>query len=155
MFKSYSKNQLFLMLAALIVFLAPIIFLVCTWHTIPGEIATHFGSAGQADATGSKMILPVLVLMEMFLFFFQLVLSLIPGIINQNPKALEKQSNSIYYHIRSFFCVLTLITNMIFGYIIIQIARQAALGSWFLPAVIIIVTVPIIYYVIKIVRSGK
>ncbi len=155
MFKSYSKTQLCLMLAALIVFLVPIIFLVCTWRTIPGEISTHFGALGQADATGSKMILPILVLMEMFLFFFQMVLSLIPGIINQNPKALEKKSGSIYYHIRSFFCILTLITNVIFGYIIIQIARQKSLGSWFLPAVIIGVTVPIIYYVVKIVRAGK
>ena len=107
---------------------AYLIFLVCTWRTIPGEISTHFGALGQADATGSKMILPILVLMEMFLFFFQMVLSLIPGIINQNPKALEKKSGSIYYHIRSFFCILTLITNVIFGYIIIQIARQKSPG---------------------------
>ncbi len=130
------------------------------YSSLPETIPTHFNAAGEADGFGSKVSLIALPVIASVLFIGLTILNRFPHIFNY-PTAITQDNALRQYTLATrMLRYLKLVLVMVFGgieFMTIQHAtrKAAGLGAWFLPLTLVLVFLPLIYFVVKSVQSNK
>ena len=130
------------------------------YSTLPGTIPTHFNAAGEADGFGSKASIIGLPVIATLLFFGLTVLNRFPHIFNYPSTVTQDNALRLYTLATRMLRYLKLVLVVVFGgieFMTIQNAtgKAAGLGVWFLPLTLVLVFLPLIYFVVKSVQANK
>jgi uncharacterized membrane protein len=132
--------------------------LLATWANIlyhfkslPDIIPTHYNLAGQADLFGAKTTIFFLPLLGTLLFIAMTILNKYPHKFNYPITITEANAQRQYTNAVSMFRYLKVSIVLVFGLITFQTIRHAdhpgtGLGIWFLPIVLAVIFIPIIYF---------
>jgi uncharacterized membrane protein len=127
---------------------------------LPDTIPTHFNAAGEADGFGSKASIIGLPFIATLLFIGLTVLNRYPHIFNYPTSITQDNALRQYTLATRMLRYLKLVLVLVFGGIelmTIQHAtgKAAGLGVWFLPLTLVLVFIPLIYFVVKSVQANK
>jgi uncharacterized membrane protein len=130
------------------------------YSTLPGTIPTHFNAAGEADGFGSKASLSALPIIATLLFIGITVLNRYPHSFNYPTSITQDNALRLYTLATRMLRYLKLVLVVVFGgieFMTIQNAtgKAAGLGAWFLPLTLLLVFLPLIYFVVKSVQAKK
>ena len=130
------------------------------YSTLPDTIPTHFNGAGEADGFGSKASIIGLPIIATLLFIGLTVLNRYPHIFNYPSPVTQDNALRLYTLATRMLRYLKLVLLLVFGgieFMTIQNAtgKAAGLGVWFLPLTLVLVFLPLIYFVVKSVQTNK
>ncbi len=124
------------------------------YSALPETIPTHFNAAGEADGFGSKASIIGLPVIASLLFIGLTVLNRYPQSFNY-PTTITKDNALRQYTLATrMLRYLKLVLALVFGGIELMTIQNAAgkgagLGVWFLPLTLVLVFLPLIYFVVK------
>ncbi len=134
------------------------IIVIVNYSKLPATIPTHYNAAGQANGLGGKVSILILPAIATILCIGLTLLNKFPHIFNYpilitKENALEQFSNAT-----KMIRFLKLDVVIIFGFITfrtIQKSRGLAdgLGAWFLPVLLIVIFLPMLYFITKAFRN--
>lgn len=132
---------------------------VINYSSLPDTIPTHFNGAGEADGFGRKASILGLPVIASLLFIGLTVLNRFPHIFNYPSTVTQDNALRLYTLATRMLRYLKLVLVVVFGgieFMTIQNAtrKAAGLGVWFLPLTLVLVFLPLIYFVIKSVQSN-
>ena len=124
------------------------------FSTLPDTIPTHFNAAGEADGFGSKASIIGLPVIANLLFIGLTVLNRYPHIFNYPSPVTQDNALRLYTLATRMLRYLKLVLVLVFGgieFMTIQHATGEAsgLGVWFLPLTLVLIFIPLIYFVIN------
>ena len=130
------------------------------FSTLPDTIPTHFNASGEADGFGSKASIIGLPVIASLLFVGLTVLNRYPHIFNYPTAITEDNALRLYTLATRMLRYLKLVLLVVFGgigFMTVQHAtgKAAGLGAWFLPLTLVLIFIPLIYFVIKSVQATK
>jgi uncharacterized membrane protein len=130
------------------------------FSTLPDTIPTHFNASGEADGFGSKVSIIALPVIATLLFIGLTVLNRYPHIFNYPTAITQDNALRLYTLATRMLRYLKLVLVLVFGgieFMTIQNAtgKAAGLGAWFLPLTLVLVFLPLIYFVVKSVQANK
>ena len=130
------------------------------YSSLPGTIPTHFNAAGEADGFGSKVSLIALPVIATLLFIGLTVLNRYPHSFNYPSPVTQDNALRQYTLATSMLRYLKLVLVLVFGgieFMTIQHAtgKEGGLGVWFLPLTLVLIFLPLIYFLIKSVQANK
>lgn len=130
------------------------------YSSLPETIPTHFNAAGNADGFGSKVSLIALPVIASLLYIGLTVLNRYPHSFNYPTAITQENALRLYTLATRMLRYLKLVLVLVFGGIelmTIQHAtgKAAGLGAWFLPLTLVLVFLPLIYFVVKSVQANK
>ena len=130
------------------------------FSSLPDTIPTHFNAAGEADGFGSKASIIGLPVIASLLFIGLTVLNRYPHIFNYPTAITQKNALRLYTLATRMLRYLKLVLVVVFGgieFMTIQHAtgKGAGLGVWFLPLTLVLIFLPLIYFVVKSVQANK
>ncbi len=128
------------------------------FSTLPDTIPTHFNASGEADGFGSKASIIGLPVIATLLFVGLTVLNRYPHIFNYPTAITEDNALRLYTLATRMLRYLKLVLVLVFGgieFMTIQHAtrKAAGLGAWFLPLTLVLIFIPLIYFVIKSIKE--
>ena len=128
------------------------------FSTLPDTIPTHFNASGEADGFGSKASIIGLPVIATLLFVGLTVLNRYPHIFNYPTASTEDNALRLYTLATRMLRYLKLVLVLVFGgieFMTIQHAtrKAAGLGAWFLPLTLVLIFIPLIYFVIKSIKE--
>lgn len=136
-----------------------LIFAVCfltviNYQSLPDIIPTHYNGAGMADGFGDKWLILTLPLVATVLFVGLTIFNKFPHIFNYPTEITADNALRQYTNATRLIRYLKVIIAVIFGLISYQTIRNAngqieGLGTWVLPFTLVLIFVPIIYFLIK------
>jgi uncharacterized membrane protein len=134
-------------------------YTISHYSTLPDTIPTHFNAAGEADGFGSKASIIGLPVIATLLFIGLTVLNRYPHIFNYPTAITQDNALRLYTLATRMLRYLKLVLVLVFGGIelmTIQHAtgKAAGLGVWFLPLTLVLVFLPLIYFVVKSVQKN-
>ena len=129
------------------------------YSSLPETIPTHFNAAGEADGFGSKVSLIALPVIATLLFIGLTLLNRYPHIFNYPTAITQDNALKQYTLATRMLRYLKLVLVVVFGgieFMTIQYAtgKAAGLGAWFLPLTLVLVFLPLIYFVVKSFKSN-
>lgn len=124
------------------------------YSSLPDTIPTHFNAAGEADGFGTKVSIIALPVIASLLFIGITVLNRYPHSFNYPTAITQDNALRLYTLATRMLRFLKLVLVVVFGgieFMTIQHAtgKAAGLGVWFLPLTLVLVFLPLIYFVIK------
>ena len=130
------------------------------YSTLPDTIPTHFNGAGEADGFGSKVSIIALPVIATLLFIGLTVLNRYPHSFNYPSPVTQDNALRLYTLATRMLRYLKLVLLVVFGgieFMTIQNAtgKASGLGVWFLPLTLVLVFLPLIYFVVKSVQANK
>ena len=130
------------------------------YSSLPETIPTHFNAAGKADGFGSKVSIIALPVIASVLFIGLTVLNRYPHSFNYPSAITEDNALRLYTLATRMLRYLKLVLVLVFGgieFMTIQNAtgKTAGLGVWFLPLTLVLICLPLIYFLIKSVQKNK
>lgn len=140
-----------------IVFIGMVVFWLFNLSSLPSEVPMHYNAKGEIDRYGSKWETIILPFISVFLWVMCYFIEKHPSLMNI-PKKLTKENEKEIFTISTH--LLSVIKNfslLIFSFLIFEICwtakgNEQLLSSWFLPVILLVTFVPIIYYSIKLVK---
>ena len=126
---------------------------------LPDTIPTHFNAAGEADGFGSKASIIGLPFIATLLFIGLTVLNRYPHSFNYPSPVTQDNALRLYTLATRMLRNLKLVLVIVFGgieFMTIQHAtgKAAGLGAWFLPLTLVLIFLPLIYFVIKSIQKN-
>jgi uncharacterized membrane protein len=123
------------------------------YSALPDTIPTHFNAAGEADGFGSKVSIIALPVIATILFIGLTLLNRYPHIFNYPTAITQDNALKQYTLATRMLRYLKLVLVLVFGgieFMTIQNAtgKAAGLGAWFLPLTLVLVFLPLIYFVV-------
>ena len=130
------------------------------YSTLPDTIPTHFNAAGEADGFGSKASIIGLPVIATLLFIGLTVLNRYPHSFNYPTAITQDNALRLYTLATRMLRYLKLVLVLVFGgieFMTIQHAtgKGAGLGVWFLPLTLVLVFLPLVYFVVKSIQANK
>lgn len=124
------------------------------YQNLPDIIPIHYNAVGKADGYGDKWMIFTLPLIATILFIGLSILNRYPHMFNYPVKITADNAMKQYGIATRMMRYLKLMIVLIFGLISYQTINHAnghedGLGIWFLPLVIGLVFIPIVYFSIK------
>ena len=146
-------------LLGLIILLALWALTITHYSTLPDTIPTHFNAAGEADGFGSKASIIGLPFIATLLFIGLTVLNRYPHSFNYPSPVTQDNALRLYTLATRMLRNLKLVLVIVFGgieFMTIQHAtgKAAGLGAWFLPLTLVLIFLPLIYFVIKSIQKN-
>lgn len=140
--------------------LAVWILTVANYTPLPDTIPIHYNGAGQADGFGGKGNILTLPLMATVLFTGLTILNRFPHIFNYPTPITTDNALRQYTIVTRMIRYLKLIVVVIFGLIVLQTLRNvngqiSGLGVRFLPLTLVLIFIPLIYFVVKSINKTK
>lgn len=134
------------------------IYVLIKYTTLPETIPTHYNLSGEADGFGSKFTILTLPLIATFIFIGLTVLNKYPHIFNYPTQITQKNALEQYTIATGMIRVLKLMVVIVFGLIALQTIRNTgsqanSLGSWMLPVTMGMIFLPLIYFIVKMVKT--
>jgi uncharacterized membrane protein len=132
---------------------------ISQYSTLPDTIPTHFNGAGQADGFGSKATILSLPVIASLLFIGLTLLNRYPHSFNYPTAITQDNALRLYTLATRMLRYLKLVLVLVFGgieFMTIQHAtgKAAGLGAWFLPLTLVLVFLPLVYFVINSFKSN-
>jgi uncharacterized membrane protein len=124
------------------------------FSSLPDSIPTHFNAAGEADGFGRKVSIVGLPLIATLLYIGLTLLNRYPHIFNFPTPITQDNALRQYTNATRMIRYLKLILVLVFAGISFQTIQQAngtgeGLGIWFLPLTLVLVFMPLVYFVVK------
>jgi uncharacterized membrane protein len=131
-----------------------------SYSSLPDSIPTHFNAAGEADGFGKKASIIGLPLIATLLYIGLTLLNRFPHIFNFPTPITPDNALKQYTNATRMIRFLKLILVVVFAGISFQTIQQAngkanGLGVWFLPLTLVLIFIPLVYFVIKSVQANK
>lgn len=128
------------------------------YRNLPETIPTHFNAAGVADDFGPKITLFLLPSIGTILFIGMTILNRYPHVFNYPVKITPENALKQYTMATRLVRVLKLAVLVIFTTItwmtsFSAINQTGELGIWFLPGMMVIIFVPLGYYLVHAFRN--
>ena len=128
------------------------------YSTLPETIPTHYNAAGEADGFGSKASIIGLPVIATLLYIGLTLLNRVPHIFNFPTPVTQDNALSRYTNATRMIRYLKLILVLVFAGISFQTIQQAngageGLGVWFLPLTLVLIFIPLLYFVIKSIKE--
>jgi uncharacterized membrane protein len=128
------------------------------FSTLPETIPTHFNAAGEADGFGRKASIIGLPVIATLLFIGLTVLNRYPHSFNYPTAITQDNALRLYTLATRMLRYLKLVLVLVFGgieFMTIQHAtgKAAGLGVWFLPLTLVLIFIPLIYFVINSIKE--
>ncbi len=142
------------------VILAIWIITIATYTDLPNIIPTHYNGAGEADAFGDKSNILSLPFVATILFVALSIFNKFPHVFNYSVDITPENALVQYTNATKLLRYLKLIVAIIFSSIAVQTIRTAdskdvGLGVWFLPVVLVMIFVPIAYFLMQSWKKGN
>ena len=133
---------------------------IINYSSLPDTIPTHFNAAGEADGFGSKATILSLPVIASLLFIGLTVLNRFPHVFNYPTAITQDNALRLYTLATRMLRYLKLVLVLVFGgieFMTIQNAtgKAAGLGVWFLPLTLVLIFIPLIFFVIKSIQANK
>ena len=124
------------------------------FSALPAIIPIHYDVAGEADGFGSRNYIFTLPAISTILFIGLSILNNRPHLLNYPTEITTKNAPRLYQLASKMLRLLKLVLVIIFSIILIETieytkGHNKGLGIWFLPIMIVLISSPIIYYLIK------
>ena len=131
-----------------------------SFSNLPDSIPTHFNAAGEADGFGRKASIIGLPVIATLLFIGLTILNRYPHSFNYPTAITQDNALRLYTLATRMLRYLKLVLVLVFGGIELMtiqhaIGKGAGLGVWFLPLTLVLVFLPVIYFVVKSVQANK
>lgn len=131
---------------------------VSQYAKLPNTIPIHFNAAGIADGFGNKTTLFMLPVIASVLFIGMTLLNQFPHIFNYPVKITEENAFWHYTKATQMIRYLKFIIVAVFGFLMFKTIQTATdksdgLGSWFTITMLILIFVPLLYYLIQVFRK--
>jgi uncharacterized membrane protein len=126
--------------------------LIFYYAKMPDIVPVHFDVKGQPDAYGSKHTLVVLPVIAVLLFTGMTILNRFPHIFNYPVKITPENALRQYSVATRLIRILKLVIMFVFlmiEYFTVRTAlhHAAGFGVWFIPVFLMMVNIPVIYYI--------
>ena len=146
--------DLIIEIAGLAAVLAIWISMALTYSGLPDSIPVHYNGLGQVDRFGEKNSIFILPVLATVLFAGMTLLSRFPRVLNYPVQITENNAFFQYRNMARMVRCLTLATVLIVGCMFLHSVlhtgeNAGGIGIWFLPAVLAIVFIPIIYFMVR------
>lgn len=134
-------------------------FLVFKYYpSLPETIATHFNAAGKINDYGSKSTILLLPAIGTFVYLLLTLISNFPHTFNYLVEITKENAERQYKLAVQMIRFLKVDIIIIFGIITNSIIKSAIsnksdLGIWFVPLFLGITFIPMIFYIIQMVRA--
>ena len=131
-----------------------------SYSSLPDTIPTHFNAAGDADGFGTKASIIGLPLIATLLYIGLTLLNRFPHIFNFPTPITPDNALSQYTNATRMIRFLKLILVLVFAGISFQTIQQAkgtgeGLGVWFLPLTLVLVFLPLVYFVVNSLKKSQ
>lgn len=130
-------------------------YLIVMWPYIPDQIPVHFDGVGQIDNYGSKNTLLFLYVVTWGMYLFLSLVQKNPASWNTGVKSGMQDKKRSYIVITHLTSTMKGIVVLIFTYITVQASRSLDLGSWFAWISTGLVTINLIYWMMKYKKINK
>ena len=133
---------------------------IVVFPTLPDSIPRHFNAAGTADGFGSKSNLFVLPLVASFEYLLITILQRYPHIYNYLNEVTPENAERMYTSAIKLMRHIKLVVLIILTAVVVLIYRSVVtnsfgIGTWFLPASIGLLLIPLVIYLTGNRKSGK
>lgn len=146
----YTNFQKILELIAIIVLLAIWIYLIQSWGKLPDKIPGHYNGAGAVDRWVDKSEILIMPILSSALYILITVLCFFPSIWNVPVTITEENKEFVYINLKTMVILLKMEIIIAFTYITYSEIKALPLEILFLPLFLIIITVTLTYYIIKV-----
>lgn len=135
-----------------------VIVWVCTiafFPTLPSQVPSHYNAVGQVDDFSNKTHIFFVPTIATIIYIGLTILNKYPHIYYKYPAVVTSENAKRLYIAGSRLVrVIKLFTIIIFSAIVFitistALSNSTGAGAWFLPAVIILMTAPVIFFMIK------
>ena|ERR1035437_5408592 len=143
------------------------LFIVAVWwltiknySNLPDTIPTHYNGDGQADGFGGKTTIFTMPLAATILFIGLTILNKFPNIFNYPTNITQGNAFRQYTNATRLIRYFKLILVFIFGFITFKTIQNAkgevdGLGVWFLPITMGLIFIPLIYFIVKSLKTKQ
>ncbi len=123
----------------------------------PEKVPTHFNIRGEADAYGGRINILILPAIAAVLYTGMTLLNRFPHIFNYMVSITEENALRQYTNSTRMIRVLKLVLVIVFLFIGFQMhegagVSQTGFGSWVMPVIMLMVFVPIVYFIVRSLR---
>ncbi len=130
------------------------------YSNLPVTIPTHYNAVGQADGFGGRVNILLIPLVATVLFIGLTIVNKFPHVINYPTSITKDNALKQYTNATRLVRYLKCILVFIFGLITYQTIRHAdgqtyELGSWFLPMILGLIFIPLIYFIYRSIKTVK
>jgi len=151
----YTKYQIVMEIAALLLVLGEIIFVCVQWRLLPEKIPGHFNALGEIDRWGSKNEIIMLPILCGFLYIMLTIFTFLPKTWSLPVKVTKDNKEAIYSNTRGLLISVKAESIGMFLYMTYYIAKSQPLSGWFLPVFLFVIFGTIIYYMKKFSKEDK
>ena len=135
-------------------------FTIFSFVKLPETIPIHFDASGRPDNYGNKLTLFLLPVIGSIIYAGITYLNKYPRVFNYKVQITEENAESQYSFATRMLRILKFSIMLIFSLIVLYsywtaIGHTKAPGRWFLPLILGIISIPLIYLVIKSLRVQK
>ena len=120
-----------------------------SYSNLPDTIPTHFNAAGEADDYGRKASIFGLPVIASLLYIGLTLLNRVPHIFNFPTPVTQDNALRQYTNATRMIRYLKLILVLVFAGISFQTIQCEGLGVWFLPLTLVLIFMPLLYFMIK------
>lgn len=143
----------------LLLFLISLAYLLFVWRALPLEVPAHYNALGEVDRWGSKVEMIIIPFFALLMWIGMTVLEKYPHVynyMNLTPDNVRSQ----YINARLMMNVIKNIIVLLFVYLTwsnIQVAlgNHDSLSSWFMPIFLVLLFIPMGYFIIRSFRLRK
>lgn len=128
------------------------------YSNLPNSIPTHYNAVGQADGFGGKVSIFLIPLVATVLFVGLTIINKFPHVFKYPTSITKDNALKQYTNATRLVRYLKCILVFIFGLITYQTIRRAegqtyGLGLWFLPMILGLIFIPLIYFIFRSIKS--
>ena len=140
---------------ALLIFVGVNLFLALGWGRFPQEVAGHYNLAGEIDRMAGKSSLLIYLLIAWIVFILLSVAERFPKFLGGKKIMNEENESRILGQVEAMLAMVKLLALGILTYAIMRSALVLPLGPWFLPGVLILTFICMIFFIIRIFMSAE
>ncbi len=135
-----------------------VLYPAMSYNELPAQVPVHFNASGTVDNFGNKGNIWILPILGLVTVIGLSVLNRFPHIFNYPVPVTEENAEELYQNATRMIRALTFTIAAGFFYIEYRSVNSAlgntsGLGSWFLPIFILGTGAPIVFFLVKSLRS--
>lgn len=151
----YTKMQIALEIAGLLLIVGMITFICVQWNHIPKQIPWHYNALGEIDRWGSKSEILIMPIVGILLYIGITVISFFPQIWNIPVRVTDKNEEAVYRCMRNLLILTKIEMVGIFLYLTFYSAIAQPLHIAFLPVLLIVLFGTMIFFIVRTYQIGK
>lgn len=131
------------------------LYLLAIWGRLPDKVPMHYNAAGEIDGYGGKWTVWITPVSMLLMHQFLNLVERHPDWWNTSVSITRGNCEKVYGTLKNMIVSLKFIVLLIFGYMSIQTGTGENIGSWFLPAALILTFGSVIIFCILLTKASK